>query len=145
MTSSTHIIISTIAMCTVNAVAGESSHLAPIAVAAVASLLPDIDHPRSRIGRLCPPVSSFLYRKVGHRTLTHSIFGWLITAVIFLPLKYIDGGGSLYKAAIIGYVSHAIIDLVNKDGVCLTYPIGPHHRWVLPANAERRIEVDSGG
>ena len=145
MTSTTHLIISAISVTTIDVLRGEPFQPLQLAVAGIASLLPDIDLPQSRIGRLWPKASEFIFRKVGHRTLTHSIFGWLIAAVVFLPFKWVDVGAPLYRAAMIGYISHACIDLSNIGGVALTYPIAPHHRWVLPAVAERRIPVNSEG
>jgi len=46
------------------------------ALAAVASLLPDVDLPTSKVGRLCGFVSVLLERRFGHRTLAHSAVAW---------------------------------------------------------------------
>ena len=140
MTSSTHMIAATISVTAINIMGGNPLHPMPIAVAAFTSMLPDVDHPDSKLGKLCQPISRFLYRKVGHRTLTHSVFGCLLAAICFWPLKWIDIGMPLYRAALIGYISHAVIDLANLEGVALTYPIAPHHRWVFPADIEYRIK-----
>ena len=43
--------------------------------ALVGALLPDVDTPTSPIGRVCPPLARWLERRVGHRTLTHSLLG----------------------------------------------------------------------
>jgi inner membrane protein len=44
-----------------------------IAAAVISSLLPDIDHTRSTIGKMVYPVARWLNRKYGHRTLTHGL------------------------------------------------------------------------
>lgn len=143
MTTSTHIVASTIAVATINIINGSPLHPAPIAVCAFASILPDIDHPQSIAGRMCKPLSQWLYRTVGHRTLTHSIFGWAIVAIVCLPLKWMPIDLNLYSAMIIGYISHAIIDLANLEGVALTYPLLSHHRWVFPGDEIYRVKADS--
>ena len=55
------------------------------ALAAVASLLPDIDLPPAKIGRLFWFVSVPLERRFGHRTLTHSALALLAAAASLLP------------------------------------------------------------
>jgi len=54
------------------------------ALAAVASVLPDVDLPPARIGRLFWFISAPLERRFGHRTLTHSLL--LLTALAVLSL-----------------------------------------------------------
>jgi inner membrane protein len=51
-----------------------------LAVVGVASLLPDVDHTKSLIGKSVFPLASWLSRNYGHRTVTHSIF--FFTAVV---------------------------------------------------------------
>ena len=56
------------------------------ALASLAALLPDIDHPESLIGRVFLPLSKYIQRKYGHRTVTHSVFAILIVALALSPL-----------------------------------------------------------
>jgi inner membrane protein len=56
------------------------------ALAAAASLLPDIDLPPAKIGRLFWFVSVPLERRFGHRTLAHSALMLLAVAVLAAPL-----------------------------------------------------------
>lgn len=99
-------------------------------IASLFSLLPDIDHPESTIGRLFSPVSKSIQRKYGHRTVTHSVFAVMIVAVILLPLLMVPrflGWGAplwqgLYAAALLAFSSHIFIDLFNKSGVRLFAP-----------------------
>ncbi len=60
-----------------------SLHWTIILVAIFGSIVPDIDHPRSVIGKLFPYISIPLERRYGHRTITHSFIGWIISTVIF--------------------------------------------------------------
>src|SRR5690606_21555976 len=46
------------------------------------SLLPDIDHSRSIIGKMFLPISRYLDRNFGHRTITHSIIFALATYLL---------------------------------------------------------------
>jgi len=55
-------------------------------LAAVASLLPDLDLPPSKIGRLFWFVSVPLERRFGHRTLTHSLVALGAVMVLAGPL-----------------------------------------------------------
>lgn len=75
--------------------------------------------------------------------MTHSIFGWAIIAIVFLPLRWIPINMNLYSAVIVGYISHSLLDLANLEGVALTYPLLSHHRWVFPGDEVYRIKADS--
>ena len=72
------------------------------------SLIPDLDTPKSLLGRLFPP-SKWLNTRFGHRTLTHS--------ALFLGLSYIVG-----PAAFLGLASHILLDLLTPSGVQLAWP-----------------------
>ena len=58
-------------------------------LAAVASLLPDIDLPTSKIGRLLFWLSVPLERRFGHRTITHSLVVLSAVAALAAPLAAI--------------------------------------------------------
>jgi len=93
--------------------------------ASLLSLLPDIDHPESTIGRVFRPVSKKIQQKYGHRTVTHSLFAIMVISAAFLPLlllpRLLQWGGpfwtGLYGAALLAFSSHIFIDLFNKSGV----------------------------
>ena len=59
---------------------------ATIGAVLLGATLPDIDHPRSPIGRLFLPLSRYLNSRHGHRTLTHSLLGlgifWLAAGLL---------------------------------------------------------------
>ena len=68
-------------------------------LAAVASVLPDIDLPTAKIGRLFWFVSVPLERRFGHRTLTHSALMLLAVGLLASPLWLLN---PLYFAALVG-------------------------------------------
>jgi inner membrane protein len=98
---------------------------ATAAAASLLSLLPDIDHPESTIGRVFRPVSKKIQQKYGHRTVTHSLFAIMVISAALLPLlllpRLLQWGGpfwtGLYGAALLAFSSHIFIDLFNKSGV----------------------------
>lgn len=82
------------------------------------SALPDIDHPRSVVGRKVKIVA-FLFE---HRGFFHSLFAVILAAgaaAAFLPLNYA-------YALSLGYFSHLLIDAVTLEGIM---PFHPLTRW----------------
>ncbi len=108
-------------------------------LAAVASLLPDIDLPPSKIGRLFWWVSVPLERRFGHRTLTHSLIVLSAVAALFAPLAAIQP--QYWGCAVGGYWSHLWIDMLNVRGVDLFWPSPV--RLVTPGNRHWRMQVGS--
>ncbi len=76
-----------------------------MALIAVGSLLPDIDHSGSTLGRFIKPIS----KRLRHRSITHSL---LFFALMILISPYLA----------IGVLTHIILDLLNPKGVELFYP-----------------------
>ncbi|MFA5879825.1 MAG: metal-dependent hydrolase [Candidatus Margulisiibacteriota bacterium] len=81
------------------------------------SLLPDIDHPRSAIGRVFFFVSAPLNRYFGHRKLIHSLVLWApVTIIGFLYFQILGWIG-------LGAITHVLLDCWNTTGVELLTPI----------------------
>jgi inner membrane protein len=104
------------------------------------ALLPDLDTPTSPLGRCCRPVSSWLERRVGHRTLTHSLLGLALATLPVLPLAWLDWHWPL--AFVLGYLSHLLVDAANPPGVPLLYPspvraVFPGRESLRPAEGSR--------
>lgn len=110
-----------------------------ISITFIGSLLPDIDHTKSWIGKSVYPIAKWLSRNYGHRTITHSIF-FLIG--IFLISAFIEKNfRDDYSISIILFfsiLSHLIFDMVTLAGIPLFYPFYKNP-CVLPANPEMRI------
>lgn len=81
--------------------------LAFIAGSLLGSLLPDLDHPKSRLGRLVLPVSLALYGVFGHRGGTHS----LLFAVLCLLITIISPAFGLGLVA--GVLIHILADMIS--------------------------------
>jgi len=75
-----------------------------ISVVVFTSLLPDIDHPTSTLGKYNPFSSTSLMRHRGH---CHSLFGIFILSLPFLYLSSVA-----YGFAVIGCMSHLFSDKV---------------------------------
>lgn len=112
-----------------------------IAVTVVGSVLPDIDHTKSPVGRIVPPLSRWLNRRHGHRNLTHSA---VFTAVLCLVLAVIESSitGQSHYTLIFGlaYSSHILLDMFTLHGVGLFYPF-VRNMAVLPGNAKYRVKT----
>lgn len=90
----------------------------PYALAAIGSLLPDIDHPKSAFGKTVPFFSIPISMIFGHRGITHSLL-----AVVALAVAIFFYGKSPYIAPIIiGYLSHLFGDMLTNSGVPLLWP-----------------------
>ncbi len=104
----------------------------PLSLALVlgASLLPDIDHPQSWIGRRARPVSTVLSALLGHRGITHSAL-----AVVALVALLHHGGSSraALSAIAIGYLSHLAADMLTPRGLRLAWPLRRTWGWPVCA------------
>ncbi len=118
---------------------GVEPNTSTLALSGIGSLLPDIDTPKSAIGRIFP-FSKIIEQKYGHRQITHSWLFILISLILFCPFLFF-WGALKYTAIIIGVISHIMIDMANPSGVPLFYP--SPSRFVFPENKSSRIEVNS--
>mgnify|MGYP001344715745 CR=1 FL=1 len=129
-------------------------HWTIILFAILGAIIPDIDHPRSIIGKLFLPISIPLERRYGHRTITHSLIGWAISSTIFAALVLFvvwilgfvsDLGFSILDLAprwvaafSISYFSHLVLDMLNPRGSQMFWP--DPGRDVIPKNPKFRPE-----
>ncbi|MDT3960157.1 metal-dependent hydrolase [Staphylococcus kloosii] len=91
-----------------------------VVLAVIASLLPDICHTQSKIGRKIRVLSFFIRLLFGHRTFTHSI---LFIVIIGFALYVIQTPQYYFITIITGLISHVILDMLTPKGVKLFYPI----------------------
>lgn len=98
----------------------------------VGTLLPDIDSPKSFIGRRAKLISYPVYVVFGHRRLTHS-------ALFFLSIFYL---GHHYDYSFLVWISigalfHILGDYLTHSGVPLLYPFGRNYRFIftIPTNS----------
>jgi inner membrane protein len=105
----------------------------------IGSLLPDIDHTKSWIGKSVYPVAKWLSVNYGHRTITHSIFFLVgLCLLSFFIEKNFRADYSISIILFFSVLSHLIFDMVTLQGIPLFYPFYKNP-CVLPANPEMRI------
>ncbi|MFC4402239.1 metal-dependent hydrolase [Gracilibacillus xinjiangensis] len=90
-----------------------------IAAGAVGSIIPDICHSGSKIGRKFPVISKMVNRLFGHRTFTHSL---LFLVLVGYVLTLFTNDQSIIIGILIGMASHLLLDAVTKNGIKLLYP-----------------------
>lgn len=123
----THLVVSALAGYVVGQEVGCATGAA--ITAAVAGLLPDIDEPRSVIGRRLPVTSRVLNFTVGHRSITHTIWfalliGGVCTAIPKLGIGMLSGPSSIYGlAGLVGCLAHLVLDASTITGVKPLYPL----------------------
>ena len=88
-----------------------------IIVLVFCSILPDIDHGKSWIGRKLRIISWITNFIFGHRKLIHSII--FTTIIAFLIRNFF---GLYWVPFYLGYLSHIFLDILTKQGVYLFYP-----------------------
>lgn len=103
-----------------------------VAMAALGSLLPDIDHPYSTIGRRIPVADAF---KMQHRGWTHSLLGLgIFTALVAIIDTKLAIGLAL------GYVLHLLADSLTPVGVAWFYPISKNRRHIIGIRTGGKLE-----
>lgn len=142
MMSSTHALIGVISYAGLCAVVGETPPAIGLGCAALGAFLPDADTPSSKAGLCFYPLAVWLERRFGHRTITHSLVGIGIFALLIAPLLLLGAHGMLWWSALLcGYASHLLADAATKAGVPLLWP--SRARFVCPGNDALRIKTGS--
>lgn len=116
-----------------------------LAGAVVGSLLPDIDHPKSWLGRRIPFISIPLSSLVGHRGVTHSLIGLnIVFASVLLSAWLGNMSGSAWAPAItglgIGYASHLLADWLSNTGIPLLWP--SRQRFAAPITIQTGSPIE---
>jgi len=126
--------------------------LAVVAVM-IGALTPDLDQPTANIWRrvLGGNVVGNVFQAFsgGHRHLTHSLIGifgvgWLIHKGITAGLQpaVVPAALVVWRAFMIGYISHPIADTITDRGVPWLWPL-PWSLRVPPGPEEVRVTTDS--
>jgi inner membrane protein len=107
-------------------------HLPPLdpiylSLVVLGSLLPDIDHPKSWVGRRTRPISTAIASTFSHRGITHSAIAVVGLTALLLHAGYRRAGVS---ALVIGYLSHLAADMLTPRGLRLAWPL--RGTWGLP-------------
>jgi len=92
----------------------------------ISGIIPDIDYPKSKIGRKFFLISKPLNFLFGHRNFLHSLFFvFFICALIYLFFK------GYWIPVFLGYCSHIFLDCLTKRGVAIFYPFKFKIRWII--------------
>lgn len=123
MTAGTHLAAAALTASLCRGLGLEVGLLEGLALAA-GSLAPDIDTTTSGPGKFFRPLSGFLERRFGHRTLTHSLLFLALLALLLAPfwLSPEHPWRGWVLAFLVGYLSHLLLDTLNTNGVPLLWP-----------------------
>lgn len=103
------------------------------------SLLPDIDHTKSIIGKSFYPIAKWLDRKYGHRTLTHSLLCYFTIYIVIATIEKSAFQTTVYSSIFVwSYGSHLILDMITLQGVPLFFPF-KRNPCVIPGNPNFRL------
>lgn len=124
MKGSTHLTIGIASGLGLSVILGADVSAAAIitACAAVGSLLPDIDHPKSTISYKAGLARAPLFW-LSHRGITHSAL--ILLALVFFGQSI---NLTLTQAVSVGYSSHILADMLTRAGVPLLWPIQTRFR-----------------
>jgi inner membrane protein len=128
MMAHTHVMIGVTGYAAYSYATGGSVPLDSITIgaAALGSLAPDIDHPKSWLGKRLIFVSLPLTALFGHRGITHSLFAalgataglwWLFNNSPTLPFSI-----HWIVSFLVGYILHLFADWNSNSGIPLLWP-----------------------
>ncbi len=93
-----------------------------VALVAFGALLPDVDHEKSKINKLCP-VTRILPKFFKHRGFFHSFF----PPAIIMGLGWYFHEQFLTYSLAYGYLTHLLSDGLTRMGVNYLHPISTWH------------------
>ncbi len=133
MTAGTHLAGAAL---TASLLRGFGIEVGPLEALALAwgSVLPDVDTTTSGPGKFVRPLSAWIERRFGHRTITHSLLFLLVLAALTWPLE--PGRHALRAAFLWGWASHLLLDTLNVNGVPLLWPLRLQF-WFFPSRSLR--------
>lgn len=149
MMSKTHLSIASAAVPFLYAVIGQDIRTSILAVTvgtAVGTLIPDIDSPNSMAGKA---LRNEIGDRYGHRTLTHSFIGLLISWALIFGAMWLFSGVlnpifvNAYHIAFsyfLAFTVHIFSDMFTKDGVMLFWPFSTN-RYCVPLDETKRLTV----
>ena len=108
-----------------------TGHMDPVTVSAssIGALLPDLDHPRSKLGRKVLPVSLILWLVIGHRGMSHSLVAWGIIGTIAAAVSIYAPTLTLPLSGLaLGYGVHLLGDAMTYSGIPLMWPARKRYR-----------------
>lgn len=86
----------------------------------LASIIPDADFTKSKVGKKMGPIAWTLNFLFGHRGVIHSIF---IPIILYFVILVVGLGEVVAMGVFIGYLAHLFSDALTKEGVRFLNPI----------------------
>lgn len=114
------------------------SRIEYLIVCVIGSLISDIDHTKSLLGRLFLPISKYVAKNYGHRTITHSLIFILLSTLFVYFLEYFTIS-NITQIFFYALVSHVVLDMLTVQGVPFLYPFSKLI-FVIPGDAKMRIQ-----
>lgn len=118
-----------------------------ISGAILGSLLPDIDHTKSFIGRKVPIASHVISATFKHRGFLHTpVFIAIVAIIIMLSVPMIGNPAVsrmtilFAKGLIPGMVSHILLDSFNKGGISWLWPFSAKRYRILSVRTDSIME-----
>jgi inner membrane protein len=134
----THMLISTSAV----SIFMQTNDAKLIVVAAVASLMPDIDTSTSPAGRVFFFVARYLERRFPHRSCTHSLVASLIVAIASYGIVIASNVSMSFAHAFnLSYFFGYFADIFTSSGCEIFWP--SKVRGVWPGNRNHRLKTGS--
>lgn len=99
----------------------------------IGSLLPDIDHTNSTMGKKHKIISKIINVLCGHRGMTHApLFLSIIIALLCFLARVLPDFTQLYAITAVfglavGFASHLLLDIITINGIPLFYPFSKKH------------------
>ena len=98
---------------------------AALGIGAIGGLIPDIDHPSSKISRSLRPVNALVSLVFSHRGFFHTPILYALLAALWAwkcpAPQYLVWGACLFT----GIFSHILLDCLNPGGIPLLFPVSP--------------------
>lgn len=139
MMAVSHVTIGTAGWATYVAYTGQPLIPETFPAAILGSLAPDIDYPRSWLGRNLLCISYPLAKLVSHRGVTHSAFALLAGGFCLYQWGYLAEG--LVAAFIIGYLLHLFADWLTSSGIPIFWPVRKRFRSPVTIRTGSVLEI----
>ncbi len=91
-----------------------------VAGGTLGGLLPDIDHPNSKISKKIPVISWIVTKFCPHRGPTHTLVLWLF--VLGIPMYYFPMFALVFTSIYVGVISHLFLDACTPSGCKMLAP-----------------------
>lgn len=117
-----------------------------IGIGAFSSLIPDIDHPNSKISHKLKPVSAIVSLMFSHRGFFHTPILYLVLWAfweMFCPgTWYLIYGRMLF----LGITSHLVLDSLNPGGIPVFFPFSKkrHHITKIKTGSKAKFACRFG-